>query len=282
MTLTEFDRKRLRKSLDHVLAQAENGRYLRDDPIQFAKRYERRDDQEVVAFIASALAYGRVSLIAGAVEEVLTWMGTHPADWIRETELPEFRKATRHFNYRMTKHDDMFDFLCGLQGVLRLHSSLEAAFLAGGDVHLDRAIFLVDEIRNHRNSEHLNRGLRYLLPSPRDGSCTKRLHLFLRWVCRGPDEVDLGIWTRVSPVDLVAPLDTHTARIWRYVGLTNRRTCDLKAALEISAKLRLIAPRDPLQYDFAVCHLGISGKCLHRRAIDPCSACALEPICGLD
>jgi uncharacterized protein (TIGR02757 family) len=282
VNVLELDTTRLRRSLDRVLAEADNERHLGDDPIQFAKRYKRQEDQEVVAFVSSALAYGRVALIAQALEKVFSWMGLHPAEWLRETSHVGFRTATRHFHYRMTGPDDMVDLFAGLQGVLQHHSNLETAFLAGGDDHLERAIFLVDEIRNHRSTPELSRGLRYLLPSPRDGSCTKRLHLFLRWVIRGPDEVDLGIWSRASRADLVAPLDTHTARIWRYVGLTTRRTCDLKAALEISAALKLIAPGDPLRYDFAVCHLGISGQCVHQRAIVPCSSCPLESICGLD
>ena len=41
--------------------------------------------------------------------------------------------------------------------------------------------------------------LRYLLTSPADGSACKRMLLYLRWMIRGPDAVDLGLWRGVPP-----------------------------------------------------------------------------------
>ena len=38
---------------------------------------------------------------------------------------------------------------------------------------------------------------------------------------------------------------------------------------------------DPLRYDFAVCHLGISGKCPSRRVAEICVECDLNEICQL-
>jgi hypothetical protein len=45
----------------------------------------------------------------------------------------------------------------------------------------------------------------------------------------------------------------------RRLRLTRRRTPDLRAALEVTAAMRRIAPADPVRYDFALTRLGIRG-----------------------
>jgi uncharacterized protein (TIGR02757 family) len=126
------------------------------------------------------------------------------------------------------------------------------------------------------------RGFRYLLPDPADGSTTKRLHMFFRWVSRPADGIDLGLWESARPADLIMPLDTHTSRICRYIGLTTRASTDLKAAQQVTAALAVMRPEDPLYFDFAIAHLGISKRCIHRRSPDHCPGCPLDSVCGLD
>ena len=46
--------------------------------------------------------------------------------------------------------------------------------------------------------------------------------------------------------------------------LTYRPQSDWRTVLEISAMLRKIDPADPIRYDFALAHLGISGRCHHQ------------------
>jgi uncharacterized protein (TIGR02757 family) len=53
------------------------------------------------------------------------------------------------------------------------------------------------------------------------------------------------------------PLDTHIYRICRTLGMTRRKSPDLRTALEITAAFRTIAPHDPIRYDFAISRLGI-------------------------
>ncbi len=50
-----------------------------------------------------------------------------------------------------------------------------------------------------------------LLPDPADGSASKRLFLFFRWMVRR-DEIDPGCWRSVDPSRLIVPMDTHMAR----------------------------------------------------------------------
>ena len=110
-----------------------------------------------------------------------------------------------------------------------------------------------------RRSERAGSGVRYLLPRPADGSACKRLNMFLRWVVRPDDGLDLGIWPEVSPALLVIPLDTHSARVARALNLTRRVTTDWRAAEEVTQSLRRYDPEDPVRYDFALCHVSMSG-----------------------
>lgn len=280
-----FSPDTLKPILDTLLDEIDYATWRAADPVELVWAYDDPGDRELVAWIASTLAYGRVSLLKEAIAEVLEILGPRPLERLLQADDVEasFGDALSGFVYRMTRGVDVLDMLAGLREVLRTYQSLEDAYLAcpGSDDHLARASFLVRAIRAGRLRDELQRGLRYLMPDPADGGACKRLHLFMRWVVRGPDAVDLGLWARTSPAVLRMPLDTHTSRICRYIGLTSRRSNDGKAVDEISASLRQLDPDDPMRFDFALCHLGISGSCIHRRSPDHCPGCPIEAICTL-
>jgi uncharacterized protein (TIGR02757 family) len=79
--------------------------------------------------------------------------------------------------------------------------------------------------------------------------------MFLRWMVRS-DSLDMGLWKRIDKSRLVIPLDTHTFHVSRRLGLLKRKTCDMKAALELTEQLRKFDPEDPVKYDFALYRLG--------------------------
>jgi uncharacterized protein (TIGR02757 family) len=109
-------------------------------------------------------------------------------------------------------------------------------------------------------------------PALKKGSACKRLNLFLRWMVRDRD-IDTGVWNEVLPSQLIIPLDTHIARISRCLGLTTRTSSDWKTAKEVTRSLKRYDPHDPLKYDFALCHQGISGLCKGKGVIKICKNC---------
>jgi uncharacterized protein (TIGR02757 family) len=55
------------------------------------------------------------------------------------------------------------------------------------------------------------------------------------------------------------PLDIHTDRMGRNLGLLNRKQSDWKAVEELTASLRELCADDPVRYDYSLFGLGISG-----------------------
>jgi uncharacterized protein (TIGR02757 family) len=121
----------------------------------------------------------------------------------------------------------------------------------------------------------------FFFPSPASGSACKRLCMYLRWMVRPDDGIDLGLWQGVPPARLIIPVDAHIRRISRYLGLTRRNQGDWRMAREITAALRELDPADPVKYDFSLCHLGISEGCDGR---DPlrCASCPITTLCRAD
>jgi uncharacterized protein (TIGR02757 family) len=88
-------------------------------------------------------------------------------------------------------------------------------------------------------------------------SAAKRLHLYLRWMVRSSLKgVDLGIWKTLSASQLSCPLDVHSGRVARSLGLIHRQQNDQKTVEELDKKLRIMDPNDPVKYDFALFGIG--------------------------
>ena len=69
--------------------------------------------------------------------------------------------------------------------------------------------------------------------------------------------VDFGIWNKIDRSELSLPLDVHTGRIARELGLLSRNLNDHKSVNEIDIKLRKMDPIDPVKYDYALFGLGV-------------------------
>ena len=235
-------------------------RFVHPDPLEFLYEYDQpRDsaavrDREIVALIASSLAYGRVAQILRSVRDVLDRIGS-PSAFVRERTTKAIRAALRGFRHRWTTGEDVAALLVGVKSVVEEYGSLEACFVAGlGDD--DETIMpaltkFVGALTTASGASRLD-----LLADPARGSACKRLHLFLRWMVRR-DEVDPGGWDRVPQSKLVVPLDTHMHAIARGLGLTTRGQADARTALEVTAAFRRLNPRDPVKYDFALTRVGI-------------------------
>jgi uncharacterized protein (TIGR02757 family) len=249
--------------------------------------YASRVDRELVGLLTACLAYGRVDLFGRALAGVLDVMGPSPAAFVRGFDAARDGRGFDDFIYRFNRPRDMVAFCVAAQEILGRYGTLEACFVAGDDpaaAHVGPALerfaraFLDADVRGIFPARRLSRGYRHLFPLPSTGGPCKRLHLYLRWMVRR-EAPDFGLWARVSPARLLVPVDTHIENMSRAIGLTRRRSRTWRMAEEITARLALLDPGDPVKYDFALCHKRMSGDCLDRRDAVVCSPCGLRTVC---
>ncbi len=287
--MTAREAERLRPCLEAFLASTDQRARIAFDPLEFPHRYRDPRDIEVSALLAAALAYGRAELFRPKVDALLKRMGPSPAAFVRGLDVAGARELLVGFVYRFNVGTDVAVLLLGMGRALRELGSLEALFVQGlearGSWHGALGAFTaalrdvpMEPLREALGPE---RGLHHLLPSPLGPGAAKRLNLFLRWMVRGPDGVDLGIWKRVRPSALLIPLDTHIGRISQHLGLTRRKDLSWRTAEEVTASLRALDAEDPVRFDFALCHYGMSGVCPSRPVPENCARCLLLPACAV-
>jgi uncharacterized protein (TIGR02757 family) len=283
----------LRPLLDALDAGLDRSARIAADPVELPRGYGDPLDQEVAGLFAACLAYGRADVFKPLVARVLEAMGPSPAAFVREFARAPDPGVFAFATYRFNRPRDVAALAAAAGHAASEAGSLGARFgvrfreAGGGPGALRPA--LAAFARDLREAPPVAallrgrgpRGLLHLLPDAAGPGASKRWNLYLRWMVRGPDAVDLGAWRGiVPPPALVVPLDTHVHRVARCLGLTRRPDASWRTAEEITAGLRRIDPADPVRYDFALCHLGMSGACPPRRDPARCAACPLADACG--
>jgi len=260
--------------------------------VAFARRWPDPPDAEVAGLFAAVLAYGRVDLFRPALDALGARMASAggPRAWVEgldpRAEVPALAGAA----YRWTRPAHLAALGLAVRGALVDHGSLGTCFAAGLPGDLRTALETIASALRARLLAaapavglppgpwpRMPSGVRHLLPAPSGGSACKRLALFLRWMARPDDGVDLGLWRAPAPPDLVIPLDVHVLRLARRLGLTRHRAATWDAAVDVTRALALVDPADPVRFDFALAHLGISGACTGHPG--DCTACALAGAC---
>lgn len=287
---TEVPRRRPRRDIlkprFDALAAGFGLEHLSPDPLEVVREFDDARDVEVAGFLAAGLAFGSARGAVASARGLLQRLPSSPAASAVEWDHRRDRARLDGWRHRWLGAEEASLALSVLGRLIREHGSVEAFFAAGdpgvgadGDTiggalssFAARALALAPP--------HRSRHLRYFFAAPAGGGAAKRLCLYLRWMCRS-EGLDLGAWTCVDPSRLVVPLDTHVARIARYVGLTHRATADWKAALEVTRELRRMDPEDPVKFDYALCRLGILGTCPKKRHARKCHACPLFDVCLL-
>ncbi|HSN82516.1 MAG TPA: TIGR02757 family protein [Polyangiales bacterium] len=270
----------IHQRLDALLAECDAALTRRRDPVDFLHRYGDPRDREVVGLIAASLAFGNAVAARQSIDRALAVLGPHPAETILEASRTELQDRFRGFVHRIYRGEHLAALLWQAALLLREHETMGRAFSwfhaeSDGDFRESLARF-ADALRGGASS----RSMRHLVSDPRAGSACKRLLLYSRWMIRPADGIDLGLWS-IAPRELVIPVDTHVHRISRNLGLTNRRTASWATAEEITAALRRFDPDDPVKYDFALCHLGVSRDCPSRPDLAKCERCVLQDVCGV-
>ena len=231
--------------------------FIEKDPVQFPHRYKRHEDIEIAAFLSAAIAWGRRDLILRSSEKMFALMGSSPYDYV----MSDGFKSLKSKNIHRTFFENDLKYYCrGFKRCYANYSNIENLF---SSAHKNRPGYETEEgwIWNafalfREGMANANKG-EYSRHVSNPASACKKLNLALRWLVRkGP--VDLGLWKKIKPASLYIPLDVHVARTARDLGLLERKSNDKKTACELTEKLRVYCPEDPVKYDFALFGLGVS------------------------
>ena len=290
-------RAELGRRLDAIRAREDLRARVSEDPVAVVHRYEARADRELVALLASSVAFGNVKAIRAKLDELLERIGSSPSRAAEDEEALLARLAT--FRHRVYQGEDLGRLLLGARRLQREAGSLGAAFVrelsradvratqgrggAGHEAFREALAAFCDRIRalgglGEGEGDDGRRGPRHLLPDPRAGSGAKRLFLFLRWMVRPADGIDLGLWD-VPTWRLLVPVDVHIHKLSRNLGLTRRREVSWRTAVEITSALATYDAVDPTRYDFSLCHLGMVQRCPSRADPVRCEGCGVQPVC---
>ncbi|MEW6200625.1 MAG: TIGR02757 family protein [bacterium] len=258
------------KSFLDAISEKYKHDFLDTDPLSIVHEFRTPADRELVGFIAACFAYGKVAQIKKTVRRIIACMDEEPSIYISSFKPSRERKKFCGIYHRFHTGDDIVCLLFLLHQMINRRGTIEKFFLRGyseGDENIKGAL-----IEFSRNALSLRlpanvgaglkpapTGIRLFFPSPANGSACKRLNLFLRWMVRPDDGIDLGIWKTIPASKLIIPLDTHIARAAIQLGLTKRKSASWLMAEEITENLKRFDPADPVKYDFALTRPGILG-----------------------
>lgn len=241
--------------LDFKVQEYNQPEFIVSDPISIPHLFRQKEDIEIAGFLVATIAWGNRKSILKNARRMMDLMGDSPFDYIMESDFEEEELLT--FVHRTFNGNDFIYFLKSLQNIYRNHQGLEAVFTKYASLtDTQFAIFKFREIffvlpHFKRTEKHVS--------NPLKNSAAKRINMFLRWMVRQDGNgVDFGIWEGISPAALSCPLDVHSGRVARNLGLLQRKQNDAKAVKELDVALRKMDSQDPVKYDFALFGLGVN------------------------
>ena len=243
---------------EKLIAEYNDMRYFATDPVAVVKRCKEQKDIEVMGIVCSWLAYGNRNQIYKKCCMAYDLMSAKPYDYVMSGQWREYKDSDKNF-YRLFFYRDFHDLMQSLYNVYQQHATLEEALFATlvGTRH---AVSYDPQGAKTRILESLISFFNANgIPQNTKSAC-KRLCLFLRWMVRRDGIVDLGVWTKFSPADLLIPLDVHVNRVAHQHGLLTRTSADMRSVLELTQKCKELYPYDPTIMDFALFGAGYTSK----------------------
>jgi uncharacterized protein (TIGR02757 family) len=250
--------KELKDFLEEQVHRYNNTGFIAKDPISIPHLFTKKEDIEISGFITAMISWGNRAAILKSSRQLMELMDFSPFEFITKANDDELKRIST-FYYRTFNADDLLFFISALRNVYK-KSGLEKI----AEIGFNRNGLIKDSIVNIRKSlletPHLTRSEKHLA-NPEAGSAAKRFNMFLRWMVRKDDkEVDFGLWRNISQKALMCPLDVHSGRVARQLGLLSRKHNDWKAVEELTLNLLKIDPNDPVRYDFALFGTGINNQ----------------------
>ena len=248
----------LKTQLDEYVIKYETKDFIKDDPVQFIHRFNNKDDIEIAGFIASMFAYGKREVFISKLNHIFNLMDNKPYEYVKSFDYKD--NDIKNCGYRFSKDCDLIEILRILNILYSEKETLESLFKYSysqkGEVW---GMFqgVVDYFYSRVKEDKVTKGFYHLLPNPEKKSALKRMNMLLRWFIR-EGCVDIGIWNFIKKSELLIPLDTHSAKIGRKLGLLKRNDNAYESVIELTENLKTFDPQDPVKYDFALFGYGVN------------------------
>jgi uncharacterized protein (TIGR02757 family) len=261
MPRNTINRPEFRELLEEAYARFATPAFIADDPLQVPRSFALPEDAEVIGFLTATIAWGQRKTIIANAWRMAKLMDHAPHDFVMHATGADLKRL-ESFVHRTFNGVDLGTFVNSLRHLYNTYEGLELAFLpAAQGPELPPMAEMIALFRTRFfESRHALRTEKHVA-DPSRGSNAKRINMFLRWMVRPADRgVDLGLWRRIPASALHVPLDVHTGRMARELGLLHRTQDDWKAVVELTQALRQFDPADPVKYDIALFGLGVSAK----------------------
>jgi uncharacterized protein (TIGR02757 family) len=253
----------LKEILDELHDRFNRIDFIINDPISIPHKFNRKEDIEISGFFSAILAWGQRSQIIKSAGFLMQLMDLAPYDFIRYASPGDLNRLEK-FYYRTFQSIDALFFVQALREIY-LNGGLEELFTSAYRAKGEIKDGIIELYKSFLSVPHLNRSMKHIA-RVESGSSAKRLNLFLRWMVRNDNRgVDFGLWKDIPSSALYIPLDVHSGRTARTLGLLNRKQNDWKAVQELTYTLKQFDPVDPVKYDFALFGAGVEGFNLRNR-----------------
>ena len=248
----------MRDLLERLHDRYNNESFIEADPISVPHSFTRPVDREIAGFLAATIAWGNRRAIVQSAHRMMRYMDNAPEDFVRNATESDM-EYLRTYVHRTFNGVDFQDFVRGLRHIITEWGSVGNYFETRYEEHGDLRPVFSDFRRDFFAAQHDPHCEKHLSSIDKGAAC-KRLCMYLRWFVRHDNRgVDFGLWRRIPMSALYMPLDIHTGRMGRNLGLLSRKQSDWKAVEELTASLRELHADDPVRYDYSLFGLGISG-----------------------
>jgi len=247
---------KLKIFLDEKVAQYNQRTFISGDPVSIPHKFSIKADIEISGFLTALISWGRRDMIIQSANYLMELMDNNPFEFIINASKSDLKRLSL-FYYRTFKADDLLFLIEALRIVYTEHGGLEQITRDGFDKNGKVKDSIIHIRKVLLQSPHLVRSEKHLANLEK-GSAAKRINMFLRWMVRNDKNgVDFGLWKSIPPSALLCPLDVHSGRTARKLGLLLRKQNDWKAVEELTSNLRLLDPDDPVKYDYALFGIGV-------------------------
>lgn len=238
--------KNLKTILDAQLKDKSNDKALlsHPDPLWVARELK----EPTSALICALFGYGNAA-------QIVKFLRSLDFELLDQSET-EIRKNLKNHKYRFQNPNDVAEIFITLSRLKKdsdIEQIIKENLCKNGQIQ-DGIYALINKI--YQLNSYKSSGYEFFF-GQQGGSKSplKRYNMYLRWMVRDLD-IDLGIFKSIDKSDLLLPLDVHTHRVSMALGLSKRKSYDLKSVIEITQNLKKFDPQDPIKYDFALYRIG--------------------------